>query len=102
MKAGAERHRTSLQNLAGFVEIETPGARPQPRLVAEAEIAEEIRLDGRAGEEFLIHAVIAEARHRAAIEPQRARRDNEITALQARVTEGGNFELVGAFLRPGV
>ena len=53
------------------------------RRIAMAQGAEEIGFDGGAGEEFLVHAVAVEARHRAAIQPQRPRRDDEIAALQA-------------------
>src|SRR6185312_8329433 len=73
----------SLENLAGFVETKTSGARPHTADLAIAQIAQEIGLDPGAGEKFLVHAFIVEAGHRAAIQTKGAGGDNEIAALEA-------------------
>ena len=57
--------------------------------------AEEVRLDLRAGEELLVDAGIVEARHGTAIQPQRARRQDEIGALQCAVPEGRRLGELG-------
>src|SRR5690242_17072560 len=49
--------------------------------------ADEVRFDPCAGEEFLVDGVVVEARHRAAIQTERARCENEITALQRAVAK---------------
>src|SRR6185437_11031176 len=75
------------ENLARFVESEPGMAGEDARRIAMADAAEEVRFHPRAREEFRIHLGIVEARHRAAIEPERACGDNEIGALQRAVAE---------------
>ena len=64
------------------------------RPVAVAEIAQEIRLDAGAGEKCLVHAVVVEARHRPGIEAQRARRKDQVGALQGPVAKGRDLDLL--------
>ena len=57
--------------------------------IAITESGYEIRLYiGRIGEKFGVDGLIVETRHRPGVEAQRARRDDEIGALQARISEG--------------
>src|SRR3546814_10047310 len=62
------------------------------RRIAVAEGRDEIALHlRRVGEEGRVDRSIVEARHRPGIETERARREDEIGALQARVAKGGGF-----------
>src|SRR3984957_3404042 len=53
--------------------------------LAAANTADKVRLDSRAREKGLIHAGVVEARHRAAVQSQRPRSDDEVGALQRSV-----------------
>src|SRR5207302_10613808 len=63
--------------------------------------ADKIRSDLAAGEEFPVDRVVVEARHWPAIESNRPRRDNEVTALQAAVAEGRRFGEIRLVDEPG-
>ena len=54
------------------------------------------------GEEFAIDAFIVEARHRPAIESERARRHDQIGPLQSAVAEGGVEDLLLVALEPAL
>src|SRR5258707_11814796 len=82
-QARYRRRESALKNLAGFVEAKTGGARTHAADLAIAQIAQEIGLYLGVGEEFLVHAFIAETGHGAAIQTQGAGGDDEITALKA-------------------
>ena len=76
------------QRMTGFLEGQARAAREQaapgrrgPRLIRKLDF------QPARGEERLVHLRPVEAGHRAAIEPQRARRDDEIGALQRAVAE---------------
>src|SRR5437899_3944169 len=71
--------------LARFLEAKARRARMELARVAVAEIAEKIGFDRRAREKRLIHLGVVEARHRAAIEPQRPSGEQEIRALERTV-----------------
>src|SRR5687767_6600380 len=58
----------ALQDLARLVEAEAGAAREDAGGVAVAEVAEEVGLDLRAGEELGVDLGVVEARHRAAVE----------------------------------
>src|SRR5260221_3740137 len=81
----------ALQDLADLVEAEARAALEQLAGVAVAEIYQEVRLGLAVGEEFGIDLGVVEARHRSAIEADRARRDDEIGALQRTVAERGGL-----------
>ena len=57
-----------------------------------AEIAQEIRFDVGAGEEFAIDAIV-EAGHRSGVEAERPRRHDQIGALQRAVAKGSVEDL---------
>src|SRR5512135_1629686 len=77
--------RASLNYSRHLVEIESRRAGEQDAPVAIAETAQEIGLDARAGKKFAVDARIVEARHRPAIEAERPRRHDQISALQCAV-----------------
>ena len=56
--------------------------------IAAANAADKVRLDSRAGKKGLIHASVVEARHGAAVQSQRPRSDDEVSALQRPVPHG--------------
>src|SRR5262249_6157182 len=87
---------------AGFSERQARAAREEGGGIAVAEVAEEVRPDaplghylrrscltGRGGEELLVHLCVVEAGHRPAVEAERARGEDEVSALQRPVAEGG-------------
>src|SRR3546814_13766145 len=76
-------------DLAGGVKAETRQPAEDAFRIAIAEGGDEIGFDRRAGEECLIGPGIVEVRHRANVQADRARRYDEIGALQAGVTQGG-------------
>ena len=57
--------------------------------------AQEIGLDPRAGKEGGVDRRLVEARHRPAIEPERARRQNEIAALKRGIAERRRLAQLG-------
>src|SRR3954466_542097 len=56
-------------------------AREHGSWIAVANAADKVRLDSRAGEKRLVHAGVVEARHRAAVQSQRPRGDDEVSTL---------------------
>src|SRR5687768_15586063 len=72
---------------AGLVETQPRRAREDAGRIAAAEVDQEVGTPVRAGEERRIDHGVVEARHRPAIQPQRARREQEISALQAAVAQ---------------
>src|ERR1700691_5549566 len=60
-------------------------ARKHGSWIAVADTADKVRLDSRAGKKGLIHASVVKARHGAAVQPQRPRSDDEVSALQRSV-----------------
>src|SRR3546814_1702898 len=79
-------------DLAGGVKAETRQPAEDAFRIAIAEGGDEIGFDRRAGEECLIGPGIVEARHRANVQDDRARRYDEIGALKAGVTKGGRLQ----------
>src|SRR5437879_3703878 len=73
--------------LARLLKVEARGARIELAGVAVSEVAKEIRLDRRPREERLVHLGVVEARHRAAVEPQRPGGQHEVRALERRVPQ---------------
>src|SRR5580704_18781579 len=69
----------------GLLKSQARIARKHGRWIAVANTAEKVRLDSRAREKGLIHAGVVEARHRAAVQSQRPRSDDEVSALQRSV-----------------
>src|SRR3984957_5518947 len=61
-------------------------ARKHGSWIAVANAADKVRLDSRAGEERLIHAGVVEAGHGPAVQSQRPRSDDEVSALQRSVS----------------
>jgi hypothetical protein len=76
---------------ARLVEREARVAREHLARVAVAEVADEVALDLGAGEEGGVELGVVEAAHRSAIEADRARGDDEVAALQARVAKRGRL-----------
>src|SRR5882724_7439728 len=93
----------ALQQDACFVELGSRVPSVQLRRVSVPQVAEEVGSDVPLREELLVttHAVpacreerlvdcrVVEAGHRAAVEPQRACREDEVPALERRVPERG-------------
>src|SRR5208282_4007123 len=77
---------------ACLLESETGIARVQLAAVAIAEIAEEVHLPFAVGEKSGVHLGGIKAGHRAAIQSQGARREDEIGTLQRAVAETGFFD----------
>src|SRR3546814_13858642 len=77
-------------DLAGGVKAETRQPAEDAFRIAIAEGGDEIGFDRRAGEECLIGPGIVEARPRANVPADRARRHAERGALKAGVTTGGD------------
>src|SRR5579871_480515 len=92
----------SSKNAAGFIEIQPAGARPDARLISITEIAEKIRFDLGAREEFAIHTFVVEPGHGATIQSHRASGNDEITALQTAVAKRSLVNLRFCFLAPGI
>ena len=92
---------------ARVLKIQPGIARNQPIRFCIAEAANEIRLDLLTCEERVVNTCVVEPRHGSAIQPERARRDNEIRPLQAGVAHGGNLnpsplqELLAQYFSPG-
>src|SRR5690554_7887026 len=73
---------------AGFVERK-PGRTPEDAVrVALAQVDKEVGADGRALEEGLVHLGRIETGHRAGVQAQPARGDDQVGALQGAVAEG--------------
>src|SRR5215813_6542599 len=85
---------------AHLVELEAWQALEDLRGVAAAEIAQEVRFRAAVAEEGGVHLGVVEARHGAAVETDRARREDEIGALQRAVAPGMDRR-VGLALEPG-
>src|SRR5207302_1192382 len=79
-----------LDDPALLLEAEPGVARKELRRVAVAQVDEEVRLPSAVGEKRRVHHRVVEARHRAAVEADRACRDDEVGALQRAVAEGGD------------
>src|SRR5450631_2785327 len=84
---GSDRVRSTrwLGPAAGLLKTKARIARKHGNWIAVANAADKVRLDSRAGKKDLIHASVVEARHRAAVQSQRPRRDDEVSALQRSV-----------------
>src|SRR3989440_7668257 len=80
-----------LDDPALLLEVEPGVARKELRRVAVSQVDEEVRLPPAVGKKCRVHHRIVEAGHRAAVEADRARRDDEIGTLQRAVAEGGDF-----------
>src|SRR5262249_1690033 len=74
-------------HLASLIKGEARRAWIQLALVAVAEVAEEIGFDRCPREERRVHLGVVEARHRAAVEPQRPGSQQEVRALQRRIPQ---------------
>src|SRR6266849_7454870 len=72
----------------GLLKTQARIARKHGRWIAVADAADEVRLDSRTREKGLIYAGVVEARHRAAVQSQRPRSDDEVSALQRSVSHG--------------
>src|SRR5476651_295796 len=84
---GSDRVRSTpwLGPATGFLKTKARIARKHGRWIAVANTADKVRLDSRAREKGLIHASVVEARHGAAVQSQRPRSDDEVSALQRSV-----------------
>src|SRR5712671_6542353 len=78
---------TPSNQLARLLEVEARRARMELARIAVTEVAKEIRFDRRPREERRVHLGVVEARHRAAVEPQRPGGQHEVRALQRRVPQ---------------
>src|ERR1700724_3012660 len=79
------RRRAGLGPATGLLKTKARIARKHGSWIAVANAADKVRLDSRAGKEDLIHASVVEARHGAAVQSQRPRSDDEVSALQRSV-----------------
>src|SRR5581483_4050497 len=70
-----------------LVDVESRIAREQLRVVTVAEVDEHDRRRAAVRKELRVDHRLVEAAHRAGVEPQCARRDDEVAALQRRVHE---------------
>src|SRR5689334_13294523 len=95
--SNARMFTSASKDLGDLVELEAGPSWLQARRIPVTEIAQKVRLDVCACEELLVHAGIVEARHRPAIEPQRARRHDEVSALQRAVAQRDDLRLLGLF-----
>src|SRR6187549_67311 len=89
MLAARKRRYDASGKRADILEIEPRVLVEQLGVVAVADVAEEIRLEAAVGEEGLVDDGVVEAAHRADIEADRPRGDQQIGALQGAVAEGG-------------
>ena len=101
-----ERHRPGLrQDMKCLRKPCTPRRRRSDRPaaadggVAVAEAAQKIRLEAAVREKLGVDLVVVEARHRAAIEPDRARREDQIGALQRGVAQRRGADRARAWSR---
>src|SRR4051812_46512591 len=76
------------QALALLLERETRVAGRNALACAIADVDDEVRLEASIWEKSGVELGIVEARHRAAVQPHGAQRDDEIAALQAGVAKG--------------
>src|SRR5476651_1290834 len=85
---GSDRVRSTpwLGPATGFLKTKARIARKHGRRIAVANTADKVRLDSRAREKGLIHAGVVEAGHRPAVQSQRPRSDDEVSALQRSVS----------------
>src|ERR1700687_55290 len=86
---GSDRVRSTpwLGPATGLLKTKARIARKHGSWIAVANAADKVRLDSRAGKKDLIHASVVEARHGAAVQSQRPRRDDEVSALQGSVPQ---------------
>src|SRR5471030_3232565 len=84
---GSDRVRSTpwLGPATGLLKTKARIARKHGSWIAVANAADKVRLDSRAGKKDLIHASVVEARHGAAVQSQRPRSDDEVSALQRSV-----------------
>src|ERR1700681_2987330 len=84
---GSDRVRSTpwLGPATGLLKTKARIARKHGSWIAVANAADKVRLDSRAGKKHLIHASVVEARHGAAVQSQRPRSDDEVSALQRSV-----------------
>src|SRR5262249_50339980 len=82
-----ELETNSSNHFARLIEAESWRAREELAWVAVAKVAQEIGFDGRPGEERGVDFGVVEARHRSAIELQRAGGEHEVRALQRRISQ---------------
>src|SRR5450631_4378978 len=85
---GSDRVRSTpwLGPATGLLKTKARIARKHGSWIAVANAADKVRLDSRAGKKDLIHASVVEARHGAAVQSQRPRSDDEVSALQRSVS----------------
>src|ERR1039457_1947572 len=84
---GSDRVRSTpwLGPATGLLKTKARIARKHGRWIAVANAADKVRLDSRAREKGLIYAGVVEARHRVAVQSQRPRSDDEVSARQRSV-----------------
>src|SRR5579864_7403695 len=94
-----------LENLAGLVEAEPWTAGKDACRISVTNRAKEVGLHVGSCEELLVDAGVVETRHRPAIDAKRARRDDEIGALQRAIPKRGGltqFRVLEPILRTGI
>ena len=76
--------------------------REELAVVAIADIDEEMRAEGGAGEELGIDLLPVEASHRPGVEPDGTKRENEVAGLERAVIRGGAIRVAAVSAeRPG-
>src|SRR5918995_7204966 len=90
-----------LYDRADLAEIRPGQTGKHARRVTIPDGADEVGLDPAAREELPIHRLVVEAGHRAAVEPNGPRGDDEIGPLQAAVAEGRHLSELGPVDEPG-
>src|ERR1700720_3275922 len=95
---GSDRVRSTpwLGPATGLLKTQARIAREHGSWIAVANAADKVRLDSRAGKKGLIHASVVEALHGAAVQSQRPRSDDEVSALQRFVSHGVTSATPGA------
>src|SRR5438874_546277 len=89
------------EDAARFLKVQAPGPRPQADMIAVSKVAQQIGLDRRPGEEFLVNACIIESRHRSAVQTQGTGRNHKIPGLQTAVAKCRLLKVGRTALLPG-
>src|SRR3982751_1938579 len=77
---------------AGLAEREARAAPEHAGRIADADRADEVRLNVPLREKFLVHLLVVEAGHRSDVEPERPHRHHKIGALQRAVAERSGLD----------
>jgi len=88
-RIAARDRKRSLQNKGRFVKLQAGIAWVELAVVSIPEIAQRVDFPFLVRKKFRIDFVSSETGHRSAIQPQSARRENEVCGLQRTIAERG-------------